>query len=139
VRAATVRITAVLRPIVFLTGLELSLVNPVTRAVAPRALAFYLVASVPTLAVIVVLALRYRFVRELVWLPLWLPFTLLRRVVALEGLLTLPTRPVSLGLECILPAISARPAPPAATDMVRGRAHSVRRGRAGQGKFLAKS
>jgi cellulose synthase/poly-beta-1,6-N-acetylglucosamine synthase-like glycosyltransferase len=118
VRAATVRITAVLRPIVFITGLELSLVNPVTRAVAPRVLAFYLVASVPTLAVIVALALRHGFVRKLVWLPLWLPFTLLRRLVALEGLLTLPTRPVSLALASVLPATTARAARAAAAARI---------------------
>jgi cellulose synthase/poly-beta-1,6-N-acetylglucosamine synthase-like glycosyltransferase len=103
IRAATVRITAVLRPIVFVTGLELSLANPATRAVAPRVLVFYLVATVPTLMAIVVLALRFGFSRQLLWLPLWLPFTLVRRVVALEALLTLPVRPVGKSLEALLP------------------------------------
>jgi cellulose synthase/poly-beta-1,6-N-acetylglucosamine synthase-like glycosyltransferase len=125
VRAATVRITAVLRPIVFVTGLELSLLNPVTRAVAPRALVFYLVASVPTLLVIVALALRYGFVRELIWLPLWLPFTLLRRVVALEGLLTLPTRPVSLALASLLPEVAAPPGSLVLEGVVGARAIKV--------------
>jgi cellulose synthase/poly-beta-1,6-N-acetylglucosamine synthase-like glycosyltransferase len=103
VRASTVRITAVLRPLVFITGLELALLNPVTRAVAPRVLVFYIIAAVPTLIVIVVLAFRFGFARHLVWLPLWLPFTLVRRVVALEGLLTLPVRPVGRDLASILP------------------------------------
>ncbi len=93
-RAATVRITALLRPLVFVTGMELSLLNPATRAIFARVLVFYLVAGLPALAVLVVLAVRHGFARKLVWLPLWFPFTLARRVVALEGLLTLPTRPV---------------------------------------------
>lgn len=61
VRAATVRVTAVLRPIVFITGLELSLLNPQTRAVAPRVLVFYFVAGIPTVLVIVALAIRHGF------------------------------------------------------------------------------
>lgn len=102
-RAASVRITAALRPLVFLAGLEISLVNPATRAVSARVLLFYLVAAVPTLAAISVLALRHGFARRLVLLPLWFPFTLLRRIVALEGLLTLPTRGVSLRLGTLVP------------------------------------
>jgi cellulose synthase/poly-beta-1,6-N-acetylglucosamine synthase-like glycosyltransferase len=96
IRAATVRITAVLRPFVFLTGLELSLLDPATRAVAPRVFVFYLVAALPTLAVIAVLAVRFGYGRKLVWLAVWFPFTLIRRMVALEGLMTLPAREVVL-------------------------------------------
>ncbi len=123
IRAATVRITAVLRPIVFVTGLELSLANPATRAVAPRVLVFYLVAAVPTLVAIVVLALRFGFFRQLLWLPLWLPFTLVRRVVALEALLTLPVRPVGKGLEGLLPRRWPPARPPAAARLAAATRH----------------
>lgn len=102
-RAATVRVTAVLRPLVFVTGLELSLINPATRAVAPRVLVFYFVAAVPSLVVIVALAVRFGFARKLGWLPVWFAFTLVRRVVALEGLLTLPVRPVAPTLDALAP------------------------------------
>lgn len=107
-RAATVRVTAVLRPVVFITGLELALVNPTTRLVAPRVLLFYLLAALPSLVVISVLAMRFGYARKLPWLPVWFLFTLVRRVVALEGLLTLPTRPVEPALDSLLPA-PARP------------------------------
>lgn len=108
VRAATVRVTAVLRPVVFITGLELALVNPTTRLIAPRVLLFYFLAGFPTLVVISVLAIRFGFARKLTWLPVWFIFTLVRRLVALEGLLTLPTRPVEAKLQSLLPE-PARP------------------------------
>ena len=91
-RAATLRVTAVLRPMVFATGVELTLLDPATRSRALEVLVFYLVAQTPTVAVIVVLAIRYGFARRLVWILWWYPFTLARRVIALEGMLTLPTR-----------------------------------------------
>jgi cellulose synthase/poly-beta-1,6-N-acetylglucosamine synthase-like glycosyltransferase len=107
-RAATVRVTAVLRPLVFVTGLELALVNPATRSTAPRVLVFYFVAAFPTLVAIVVLAVRFGYARKLGWLPIWFAFTLVRRIVALEGLLTLPVRPVPRTLDELVPA-PARP------------------------------
>ncbi|MHB1989021.1 MAG: glycosyltransferase family 2 protein [Acidimicrobiales bacterium] len=95
-RAAAVRVTAVLRPLVFVTGLELALLDPSTRQLAPRIFVFYAVAAVPTLFIIALRAVRLGFWRELPWLFVWYPFTLVRRMVVLEGLLTLPTRPVRL-------------------------------------------
>src|SRR5579872_1427886 len=94
VRSAAVRVTAVLRPFVFVTGLELALLNPSTRGVAVRVLVFYAVAALPTLVIIAGLAVRFGFARKLGWITVWFPFTLLRRMAALEGLLTLPARPV---------------------------------------------
>ena len=95
IRSAAVRVTAVFRPFVFVTGLELSLLDPATRSVAPRVLVFYLVAAVPTLLIVAGLAVRFGFGRRLGWLVVWFPFTLLRRMAALEGLLTMPTRSVA--------------------------------------------
>jgi cellulose synthase/poly-beta-1,6-N-acetylglucosamine synthase-like glycosyltransferase len=100
VRAGIVRVTALLRPLVFVTGLELAFANPATRAVAPRVLVFYLIAAVPSLVVIIALAVRFGFGRKLGWLPIWFAFTLVRRIIGLEALLTLPARPV----EALVPA-----------------------------------
>ena len=122
VRSAAVRVTAVLRPFVFVTGLELALLNPATRPVALRVLVFYVVAAFPTLMIIVLLSIRFGFARKLGWLVVWFPFTLLRRMAALEGLLTLPTRPVAavvLGLRSqTAPAAAVAPAAAAKAQAV---------------------
>ncbi|MGO9198087.1 MAG: glycosyltransferase [Acidimicrobiales bacterium] len=108
VRVATVKATAILRPLIFATGIELGLLDPATRSRAPFVLLLYLISGVPSIVVISILAVRNELSRHLKWLPLWFPFTLARRVISFEGILTLPTRGVPHSMPAVLAALTGR-------------------------------
>lgn len=108
-RGAKVRATAMLRPLVVITALELLVLNPTTRHSFPLLVLAYLASSVPTMLVLTFLAVRFGFARRLGWLVVWYPFTIVRRVIAVEALLTLPTRPAIASLPAPVRDLAAGP------------------------------
>jgi cellulose synthase/poly-beta-1,6-N-acetylglucosamine synthase-like glycosyltransferase len=56
----------------------------------------YLLLNLGTELLVVLLAVRYRTLRNLAWLPLWPLFAVLLHFFSLEGILSLPTRPVTM-------------------------------------------
>jgi cellulose synthase/poly-beta-1,6-N-acetylglucosamine synthase-like glycosyltransferase len=94
-RIISVRFTSVARPLVLLHAIQLAILVPTIRRNLWFVFVFYLLSAAPMFAVAVVLSVRYGRWRKLPWLLLWYPFSLLRRMIVLESLLTLPTRPVT--------------------------------------------
>ncbi|MGO9909795.1 MAG: glycosyltransferase [Acidimicrobiales bacterium] len=118
VRVATLKATAALRPVIFATGIELGLLDPATRGRAPFGLLLYVLSAIPSMTVICILAIRHRLARHLKWLPLWFAFTLARRVVAFEGLLTLPTRGMPHSLAGVRAVLMGSHGPPGRFDQL---------------------
>ncbi len=109
-RTSMVRVTALLRPLVYLHGLQSVILTPsLSHRIGPF-LIFYVVSAAPTFLVAAVLAAGNGFLRQVGWLALWYPFTVVRRVFTLEGLLSLPTRPVRLRAGRLRGPAAARPA-----------------------------
>lgn len=86
-----------LRILVLLHAILVAIFRPEYRFTILIVGSLYLAASLPTIVVASVLMIRYGFSKKLPWLLIWYPFLLTRRFVVLEGLLSLPTRPFSLG------------------------------------------
>lgn len=96
-RTSMIRVTALLRPLIYLHGLQVVVFTPsATHRIGPF-LVFYVASAVPTLLIASWLSIRYGFARLLPCLLLWYPFTVARRVFTLEGLLSLPCRGVRMG------------------------------------------
>ncbi len=111
-RTSMVRVTALLRPLVYLHGLQSVVLTPsLSHRIGPF-LVFYLVSAAPTFLVAAGLAIGNGFLGQLGWLVLWYPFTVVRRVFTLEGLLSLPTRPVRMGAwRLTRPVVDRAPVP----------------------------
>jgi cellulose synthase/poly-beta-1,6-N-acetylglucosamine synthase-like glycosyltransferase len=90
------RFSGPLRLLVLLHAIALALLVPAYRSTILIVGVLYLAASLSTFMVAVVLMVRYGFLRKIPWLIAWYPFLVLRRFVVLEGLLSLPTRPVAV-------------------------------------------
>ena len=73
--------------------LELVLTHPNYRQNVATFLLLYVVAGGISLAISVPLAIKHRRWRSLLWMPTWFAFAFLRRLAALEAIISLPTRP----------------------------------------------
>ena len=73
--------------------LELVLTHPTYRQNVATFLLLYVVAGGISLAISVPLAIKHRRWRSLLWMPTWFAFAFLRRLAALEAIISLPTRP----------------------------------------------
>jgi cellulose synthase/poly-beta-1,6-N-acetylglucosamine synthase-like glycosyltransferase len=95
-RLFATRFLGPLRLIVVMHSILVAIFQPGYRNTILIVLALYVAASAPTLVVAFVLLIRYNFASKLPWLIAWYPYQVLRRFVVLEGLLSLPTRPVEV-------------------------------------------
>ena len=73
--------------------LELVLTHPTYRQNVATFLLLYVVAGGISLAISVPLAVKHGRWRSLLWMPTWFAFAFLRRLAALEAIISLPTRP----------------------------------------------
>jgi cellulose synthase/poly-beta-1,6-N-acetylglucosamine synthase-like glycosyltransferase len=73
--------------------LELVLTHPTYRQNVATFFLLYVVAGGISLAISVPLAVKHRRWRSLLWMPTWFAFAFLRRLAALEAIISLPTRP----------------------------------------------
>ena len=73
--------------------LELVLTHPTYRQNVATFFLLYAVGGAISLAISVPLAIRHRRWRSLLWMPTWFAFAFLRRLAALEAIISLPTRP----------------------------------------------
>lgn len=73
--------------------LELVLTHPTYRQNFSTFVLLYAAAGAIPLAVTLPLAIRYRYWRSILWLPTWFVYAFLRRLAALEAVISLPTRP----------------------------------------------
>ena len=74
--------------------LELVLTHPSYRQNVATFLLLYAVGGAIPLAISLPLAVKYRRWRSIVWMPTWFAYAFLRRLAALEAIISLPTRPV---------------------------------------------
>lgn len=93
-RTTLIRVTALLRPLVYVHALQVVLLAPSFHDGVGPFFVLYLAAGFPMLAVSAYLAIRHGFASKLVWLPVMYPFTIVRRIFTLEAMLSLPTRTV---------------------------------------------
>jgi cellulose synthase/poly-beta-1,6-N-acetylglucosamine synthase-like glycosyltransferase len=73
--------------------LELVLTHPSYRQNVATFLLLYAVGGAIPLAISLPLAVKHRYWRSLLWMPTWFAFAFLRRLAALEAIISLPTRP----------------------------------------------
>ena len=73
--------------------LELVLTHPTYRQNVATFFLLYAVGGAISLAISMPLAIRHRRWRSLLWMPTWFAFAFLRRLAALEAIISLPTRP----------------------------------------------
>ena len=73
--------------------LELVLTHPTYRQNVATFFLLYAVGGAIALAISMPLAIRHRRWRSLLWMPTWFAFAVLRRLAALEAIISLPTRP----------------------------------------------
>ncbi|MGH9028620.1 MAG: glycosyltransferase [Acidimicrobiales bacterium] len=85
-----------LRILVLLHAIGVAIFRPDYRYTLLIVVALYLASSLPQLAIGCVLMVRYGLAKRLPWVLVWYPFLLTRRFAQLEGLLSLPTRPVEV-------------------------------------------
>ncbi|MBO0803435.1 MAG: glycosyltransferase family 2 protein [Nocardiopsaceae bacterium] len=69
----------------------------------------YALAGAIPLLISLPLAIRYRRWKSILWMPTWVAYAFLRRLATLESTLSLPTRPVRLGVATA--TVQHRPAP----------------------------
>ncbi len=74
--------------------LELVLTHPTYRQNVATFLLLYAVGGGISLAISVPLAVKQRCWRSVLWMPTWFAFAFLRRLAALEAIISLPTRPL---------------------------------------------
>jgi cellulose synthase/poly-beta-1,6-N-acetylglucosamine synthase-like glycosyltransferase len=73
--------------------LELVLTHPSYRQNVATFLLLYAVGGAISLAISLPLAVKHRRWRSILWMPTWFAFAFLRRLAALEAVISLPTRP----------------------------------------------
>lgn len=97
VRAAVFRFMMLVRPIVYLYAAVWALEQPTGTRNLWYVFVLFGSAVAPMLLCSAVVAVRHGYARYLPWFLLWYPtFVLIRRVVMIESILTLPTRPVQV-------------------------------------------
>ena len=74
--------------------LELVLTHPSYRQNVATFLLLYAVGGAISLAISLPLAIKHRRWRSILWMPTWFAFAFLRRLAALEAVISLPTRPI---------------------------------------------
>ncbi len=94
VRTGMIRVASLLRPLAYIHAVQVLIFVPALRHEIAFVGLLYLLGALPCLIPIVALSVRYGLWTKLGWMLCWYPFSLLRRVIVLESLLTLPTRPV---------------------------------------------
>ncbi|MGH9130548.1 MAG: glycosyltransferase [Acidimicrobiales bacterium] len=103
VRNSMIRVTALLRPLVYVHAFQVALLTPNLRNGVGSIVALYAASAAPILSMTVYLAIQHGFARQLAWLPVMYPFTFVRRVFTLEAILTLPTRSVTVRANALTP------------------------------------
>lgn len=93
-RTGMIRVASLLRPLVYIHALQVAIFVPTLRHEIGFVGLLYLFGALPVFIPIVVLSIRHGYWTKLGWMLFWYPFSLLRRVIVLESLLTLPPRPV---------------------------------------------
>jgi cellulose synthase/poly-beta-1,6-N-acetylglucosamine synthase-like glycosyltransferase len=93
-RTGLIRITSLLRPLVYIHAFQVAIFVPALRREIGFVGLLYLLGALPSLIPIVVLSFRHGHWRKLGWMLCWYPYSVLRRVIVLESLLTLPPRPI---------------------------------------------
>jgi cellulose synthase/poly-beta-1,6-N-acetylglucosamine synthase-like glycosyltransferase len=73
--------------------LELVLTHPSYRQNVATFLLLYAVGGAISLAISLPLAIKHRCWRSILWMPTWFAYAFLRRLAALEAVISLPTRP----------------------------------------------
>jgi cellulose synthase/poly-beta-1,6-N-acetylglucosamine synthase-like glycosyltransferase len=91
-RTGLIRITSLLRPLVYIHAVQVAIFVPTLRREIGFVGLLYLLGALPSLVPVVVLSFRHGYWNKLGWMLCWYPFTVLRRVFVLESLLTLPPR-----------------------------------------------
>jgi cellulose synthase/poly-beta-1,6-N-acetylglucosamine synthase-like glycosyltransferase len=97
-RAAGKRLSAPIHLAVLVYAVELAILDPTYHRNLLLVAEIIVLAQVPLLVVKAGAAVYYLQGRRLPWLALWPVFSILKRLFALEAVLTFPTRPVALRL-----------------------------------------
>lgn len=84
------KLSTLLRPVTYLAGASLVLGAGHGRDMVLRGLLLLAIGFVPQVAVLGILMTAYGYGRHLAWLALWLPFTIVRKIGMLNGLLSIP-------------------------------------------------
>ncbi len=84
------KMSALLRPVTYLAGAVLVLSDGRPGSVMLRGLGLLAIGFVPEFSVLIVLAITYRFWRQLPWLVIWAPFTIIRKIGMLNGIMSIP-------------------------------------------------
>jgi cellulose synthase/poly-beta-1,6-N-acetylglucosamine synthase-like glycosyltransferase len=110
--------------------LELVLTHPSYRQNVATFLLLYAVGGAIPLAISLPLAVRHGYWRSIVWMPTWFAFASLRRLAALEAVISLPTRPFPGRMRRLSPATAPADATAGAgrTPPARAGALSLRPG-----------
>ena len=130
-RTGMIRVTALLRPLVYLHALQVAIFVPGLRREIGVVAILYLLGALPNLLPVICLSVRYGYGSELGWMACWYPFTVLRRVFVLESLLTLPSRPLLEGVSWPARLAASRPPAGPAASRAAGPAASRAAGPAG--------
>lgn len=145
-RTGMIRVASLLRPLAYIHAAQVVIFVPGLRREVGFVGLLYLLGALPCLIPIVVLSVRHGQWTKLGWMLCWYPFSLLRRVIVLESILTLPSRPLlrTARLPARLDTTLQRVRPPAKTTQGLGqmRPESNRRRRLcrgpGQRKRMAR-
>jgi cellulose synthase/poly-beta-1,6-N-acetylglucosamine synthase-like glycosyltransferase len=90
------RVTGVMRMLVMIFAIHLAIFRPEYRQSIVVVFVLYLIFAWFYMVLGAILAIVYGRWRALLYLPTWYAFVLLRRLFVLEGLLTLPARPLRI-------------------------------------------
>lgn len=90
------RLISVIQPFALVLVLDLAIFDPTVRRTVLIFAVLYALRFVVAFFQFVLLAQRWGRMKYLLLFPLWYPYLVFRHVLTLEGLLSLPTRPVSL-------------------------------------------
>jgi cellulose synthase/poly-beta-1,6-N-acetylglucosamine synthase-like glycosyltransferase len=91
------RVTGVMRMLVMIFAVHLAIFRPEYRQSILVVVFLYVIFAWFYMLLGAILAIVYGRWRTLLYIPTWYAFVLLRRLFVLEGLLTLPARPVRIG------------------------------------------
>jgi len=91
------RVTGVMRMLVMIFAVHLAIFRPEYRQALVVVVVLYLIFAWFYMVLGAILAIVYGRWRSLLYIPTWYGFVLLRRLFVLEGLLTLPARPLRIG------------------------------------------
>ncbi|MBF9073664.1 glycosyltransferase [Streptacidiphilus fuscans] len=97
-RSAGTRLTSPVHFFVLILAIVYGVLQPQPQHNIARFLVVFVLAQIPALLPRIAAIIHYRRTHLLLWLPLWLPFTFLKRVFQLESTLACGTRRVRLPL-----------------------------------------